>query len=354
MYSVEYLPRLNQLSVEIEDAAFDAITGVGLEEEGRIITIAVKGQDPIKVKCPLAIERVSPLSLKVQNDRLLISLKTHSQMDMKVANDSCDGPDKWSCGWLNQRTSKTGSKNEFQFRCSNCQNQLIDSLEFIFKDMPGDYWYELMDFWHCHKPENKQPTDKNYGVLKPKDDKTIVIGSFYLLQIVNQSLKLKGDGDEAFYFCENCHQPVGDKFQNVIRLFKWKLSLTYTTGNGEAISTYDPLLYAVNLFVTKIQSSAVRKFVVDVEGEDNVYLWILNTDVDVTVNGRILPKCLKVWWFSGKITANAVNSYEHTEIPYKEVMDKLLAALRDNTINSSINVGSINYQVSYIPTIIPT
>lgn len=349
MYSVEYLPRLNQLSIEIEDVVSNAITGVRLEEE-RLILISVEGHDPIKVESPIAFTSATPTSIKVQKSKLLISLKVDPQLDSGLANDTENGPDKWSCGWLNKHTSKMGSKNKFQFRCSNCQNQLIDSFSFVFKDMPGDYWYELMDFWHCHKPENNQPSDKDYGILKPKDDKTIIIGSFYLLQTVNLSLQLVEESEEAIYICKICHQVIGDRFQNVIRLLKWKLNLTYGKESQASISTYDPLLYAVNLFITKIQSLALRKFVIDIN-EKRVFLWILNIDIDVTIDGRILPKCLKVLWFFNKDDEKIGNDYEKTEILYKEVADNLLAALQNNTINSTVEIGSINYLVSYIPTL---
>lgn len=48
---------------------------------------------------------------------------------------------------------------------------------------------------------------------------------------------------------------------------------------------------------------------------------------------------------------NVGNGYEKTEILYKEVADNLLAALQNNTINSTVEIGSIKYQVSYIPTL---
>ncbi|KAG5421634.1 hypothetical protein I9W82_000726 [Candida metapsilosis] len=348
MYSVEYLPRLNQLSIEIENVTSETITGLKLEE-GRFISISIKGLDEIRITCPILIKASSPTSIKFQKSKLLISLKVEPEANSEVGDVATNGSDMWSCGWLNKHTSKAGSKNEFQFRCSKCQNQLIDSLDFIFKDMPGDYWYELMDFWHCHKPANNQPTDKDYGILKPKNDKTIVIGSCYLLQTVNSCLELIEESSEAFYACKSCHQIIGDKFQDVIRLLKWKLSLTYTKNNQTLVSTYDPLLYAVNLFNTKIQSSALRKFAIE-SNRQKLCLWILNTDIDVTINGQILFKCMKVWWYSVHDNDTIDSSYEQTEIPYKEVVDQLLMALQNNTINSNVQIGSIVYQISYIPT----
>lgn len=85
-----------------------------------------------------------------------------------------------------------------------------------------------------------------------------------MLQTVNLSLQLVEKSEEAIYICKICHQVIGDRFQNVIRLLKWKLNLAYGKESQTSISTYDPLLYAVNLFITKIQSLALRKFIIDV------------------------------------------------------------------------------------------
>ncbi|KAI5958179.1 hypothetical protein KGF57_002534 [Candida theae] len=354
MYSVEYLPRLNQLSIEIVGNKLDAVTGIKVEE-GKDISISIKSlDDPVKVRCPIVITTATPTSIKLQGTKLLICLKVDPQAAWQITSQAAgeeSGPDKWSCGWLNKRTSKTGSKNEFQFTCSKCQSPLVDSLRHVFKDMPGDYWYELMDFWHCHKPDNNQPTDKDYGILTPKDDKTIVIGSFYLLETVNSSLQLIKENGVALYACKTCRQPIGDEFQSVIRLFKWKLNLVYIKDNQRLVSTYDPLLYAVNLFNTKMQSSAVRKFAIKVN-QETLCCWIINTDIDVTIEGRILPKCLKIWWYSVAQGDKIDSSYEQTEILYQEVVDILLETLLNNTINSIVGISTINYQVSYIPSLL--
>ncbi|KAK6464023.1 HECT-like ubiquitin-conjugating enzyme-binding-domain-containing protein [Scheffersomyces coipomensis] len=91
---------------------------------------------------------------------------------------------RWSCKDLKVKTPKSevGNYNEFTFNCSTCEYVIIDSKDFKFLDMPSEFWYELMDYWHCHKPDNHDHHEKNYnGSLKPPNDKTIVIGSNYLL-----------------------------------------------------------------------------------------------------------------------------------------------------------------------------
>ncbi|KAG6116566.1 hypothetical protein E4U13_001775 [Claviceps humidiphila] len=54
--------------------------------------------------------------------------------------------------------------------CERCHSTIIsDSKLRVWKDLPSENWAEMMEFWHCHKPhdrdqqENKDLADKGYG-----------------------------------------------------------------------------------------------------------------------------------------------------------------------------------------------
>jgi ubiquitin-protein ligase E3 D len=50
-----------------------------------------------------------------------------------------------------------------QISCRNCGNILVaaGTVE-TWKDLPSENWAEMMDFWHCHKPDiHKQDTAKS-------------------------------------------------------------------------------------------------------------------------------------------------------------------------------------------------
>lgn len=45
------------------------------------------------------------------------------------------------------------SDSDFSIECLNCKQKIIskDNCQ-VLNDMPSEFWFELMDYWHCHKP----------------------------------------------------------------------------------------------------------------------------------------------------------------------------------------------------------
>lgn len=45
-----------------------------------------------------------------------------------------------------------------QVACLSCKSVLVNGNIYAWKDLPSEHWAEMMDFWHCHKPHNKEDT----------------------------------------------------------------------------------------------------------------------------------------------------------------------------------------------------
>ncbi|KAL8749718.1 MAG: hypothetical protein Q9184_006697 [Pyrenodesmia sp. 2 TL-2023] len=64
----------------------------------------------------------------------------------------------WTASWMRQDT---------QVACQSCQSLLVKDSVKTWKDLPSENWAEMMDFWHCHKPDTEDPLDhKATGPLK--------------------------------------------------------------------------------------------------------------------------------------------------------------------------------------------
>ncbi|KAI5953677.1 hypothetical protein KGF54_003049 [Candida jiufengensis] len=341
MYSAEYLPRLGQLSIEVKNVTQESLQNIELQGDQTIILI-LKDQPSVTILLPVSISHVSVLKVSSVGDILKLTLKVSS--DVQSNSQDNNKITQWSCKWLQQNTSKVNSNNVFWFDCFECSHEIINSLNHKFKDMPNEFWYELMDFWHCHKPENNQPTDKDYGILVPKDEQTIIIGSYYLLNLVNENIVL----DQDLYSCKNCGSKIGQPFQNAIKLLKWRLNLKYSHDGKEYISEYNPVNFVIELINTKIQSSAIRKFKIK---HDNkwIYLWIMSDGIDVTINDKVLNNCFKIL-YTEEVGAKEEVNYEELEISYTEIRDKFYKTLKQNTIQSKMPFGSIEFYISFIPT----
>jgi hypothetical protein len=59
-----------------------------------------------------------------------------------------NGP--WQAGDLEENT---------MLGCRSCRAPLLDRSAMVWADLPREDWAEMMDFWHCHKPDsNDKPT----------------------------------------------------------------------------------------------------------------------------------------------------------------------------------------------------
>jgi hypothetical protein len=66
-----------------------------------------------------------------------------SQDAPRATPDSASAP--WSASHLSEQS---------EISCRKCENILLaaGSIQ-VWKDLPSENWAEMMDFWHCHKPD---------------------------------------------------------------------------------------------------------------------------------------------------------------------------------------------------------
>ncbi|EGW33072.1 uncharacterized protein SPAPADRAFT_150678 [Spathaspora passalidarum NRRL Y-27907] len=346
MYYTEYLPRLNSISVVLDVPKgffIDVSTKIILKDPHQLSIQS--SQTILDFKLPLPITKFSITNLALQNQVLSFKLVLPSIKpdDSSVSTFMNQLDQKWSCNDL-KKTPKSNNNHTFQFVCANCETPLIRSEMYTFKDMPSEYWYEMMDFWHCHKPESDHDHshDKDYkGVLVPHDDHTVIIGTYYLLQKSNSNIT-----DNVT--CAKCGCILGEMIQdNVLKILKWKISLVY----ADQQERFDSKLFMYNSIIDKINSSATRRFKFKLDNAWK-YLWVMNLGVKATLNGDTLVNALKVA-FTDKIQEKDEDSYELVDIPYSEIVGSFINDLSSmhSKLPQSINcltMGPTNFQISLI------
>jgi hypothetical protein len=50
-----------------------------------------------------------------------------------------------------------------QVACRSCKSLVIGTSVHVWKDLPSENWAEMMDFWHCHKPDHKSDSESHVG-----------------------------------------------------------------------------------------------------------------------------------------------------------------------------------------------
>lgn len=364
MYLAEEFSNLNSISISIEN---DQIT-----PSCAIKLIRTKSRGSIQVLINEYMEDVTlPIDLKEGNEIRIknlsrgqnsLTFSIHTINGTQKVDESTmlfmdgiynSGTQRWSCKDLQQKTPKRGNKNDFKFCCIKCLSPIVDSSNIsMFYDMPSEFWSEMMEFWHCHKPDiHKNEFSKNYnGNLKPKGNDAI-IGSYYVL--VNSSTGNVKDGQVV---CGQCNHVLGSLMENTQRLLKWNLKLSA----DEKVDTYPPSLHLYNLLMNEVNLSATRKFIVSSKHNDeirNFYVWVMNIGINASFGNTIINRGIKVAYNSDPFASGIdVQNVETIDVP-PEVYDDFLTKITNNnsvlpsknryTILSSKD-SEIKYYISYI------
>lgn len=295
MYLSEYLPRLGQVSIYIDAPdPLGRITGLRFANN----TLYLKSSQELALRLP-DLSDGSIGSTSTSSGQLVIKSIAHDDLHLVIRINAtkpavtngvtsfmnlASGSQLWSVKDLLEKTPKTSSKaNDFEFLCAHCGSRVLNSIDYKFGEMPLEFWHELMDFWHCHKPheEHHNHNDKNYnGKLKPKDG-FVYIGSSYLL--LNSTISA----------CQQCSFSLGDVDlgTGTAKLHKWNLKLAY----ADHIESYPPHLFVYHSVMDKINSAGLRKFTVTRKDLDlSMRIWISAVGLNICLNGERHSDTLKV------------------------------------------------------------
>lgn len=305
MYYCEYLSRINSISIIIElETAFRLVQKISFRNDKQL-ELVTDGTEHI-INLPIAIKSIDHAIIQVlKYQEGCLNLRIESRKEAENCHNvilektepfidsSGSTIDKWSCKDLKNKTVHTGSNHKFSFECVFCSCSIVDSNKYSrFMDLPSELWLEMMDFWHCHKPNisGADNHSKKYEKLSPSSDE-VIIGSYYLLLKTNGMLINEGQRAE----CQNCSKQLGEIEQDeVAKIFKWNLRLRL----GDLVEVYEPFVYVYHLLVERVNSSATRKFkIYSDQGSKSMFLWVMNVGVNVSTSYSVLGSSIKVLYY---------------------------------------------------------
>ncbi|KGO69948.1 Ubiquitin-conjugating enzyme E2C-binding protein [Penicillium italicum] len=218
-----------------------------------------------------------------------------------------------------------------RIRCRECEHVFLDSSlisesvdqrtgeshtpGWIWKDLPSGNWAEMMDFWHCHKPDPHEGHDKDekasaleieeqtaqtkgYGaeshVVAIPGTVFVDVATFLLAEADCIGLK-KGNDEEQKHNveastqqtldCANCNSIIGmeDPIAKGWRLLKANVSLnTSSLGREADIEKWEvhpkETIVAAQL-LELIERESARRFVVHCGQKSGLVLWVFNPDM---------------------------------------------------------------------------
>ncbi|KKK12131.1 hypothetical protein AOCH_000700 [Aspergillus ochraceoroseus] len=233
---------------------------------------------------------------------------------LRAAADHLDSFVPWTAADMSPAT---------QLRCRRCENLILgmpwrpapSTTQWTWKDLPSGNWAEMMDFWHCHKPDSReeraaahgdgarQLTEdensmiKGYGasnrVLATPGTVLVDVATFLVSDLDCRGLKKASNENvddissktEEELACENCNASVAveDPVAKGRRLFKTSLSAGFpsTESNPEVISweSHPVELIVAAQLLELIERESARRFVIHSGRGDGILIWVFNPDM---------------------------------------------------------------------------
>ena len=134
----------------------DHDTSVTLSPDLRSMSITHRGSN-VGLELPCKVDNIDlklPAATGVKE--LSYRLQVAKDVDLLLPLGDDDAP--WPASSLTP---------DSRIACRSCSNPLAQESITIWKDLPSENWAEMMDFWHCHKPNTEDVTGgQDHGLEK--------------------------------------------------------------------------------------------------------------------------------------------------------------------------------------------
>ncbi|RPB02371.1 hypothetical protein L873DRAFT_1826781 [Choiromyces venosus 120613-1] len=217
----------------------------------------------------------------------------------------------WTAMELNKEASTL-------FNCRACRAEVIPRGRIkTWKDLPSGNWEEMMDFWHCHKPDESHShshIDKTrYAPLQrgyvAESGTALVNLTYFLLaeadcsEAVEVSEPTTGEHDPHVLHCKSCKSILGvvdkkssgDDSSGASRgwtLYKWALC-------DEKSKPFPMQCFLAAQLIDLAENNGTRRIIFTAQ-EVKLRVWVFSTDIRYISSdiGRVM-RAVKVFWQTG-------------------------------------------------------
>ncbi|TKA71632.1 hypothetical protein B0A55_07567 [Friedmanniomyces simplex] len=192
--------------------------------------------------------------------------------------------------------------------CATCQTDLVRRGQVQqWKDLPSEGWAEMMDFWHCHKPDEPHGHSNeadNVGRGFAASSKLVARPGIGLVGPMD-FLLAAGDCPElelqsASVLCPGCHTCIGvlDPGTEGYKLRKPNLSVS--VGPSSLSLDYSHEKWLSSALLTAAESQGVRRLAVYAsdDGAGNAvsitHVWLFAPDLRIASSAAETPEAMRV------------------------------------------------------------
>ncbi|AGO10373.1 AaceriABL082Cp [[Ashbya] aceris (nom. inval.)] len=301
-YLAEYLPRIGVVLVVIAGEVGE----VELRKAGeQRLTVTVNETTEV-IELPCKVDPLARPSIRHSEGAFEIRLKALKGAESRRADFTTLAAED---GWGRKELAHA------ELRCAACDGLLItgEACKRI-SAMPSEFWTELMDYWHCHKPADEsagaQQYLTKYNALLPADGELLVGDTFVTLGEGLLSEKLRTN--DTVVICEACSAPLGVVTrERLLRLHKWNLVQVRSNGVRKR---YRQASAVVAGLLSVLNSHAARVVHLRAESGSQLALWVFNVGLDVATPDGLIRCGLKILYTHDvESTMHAPSGRQHIE-----------------------------------------
>ncbi|KAI6809553.1 hypothetical protein KC365_g18333 [Hortaea werneckii] len=366
----EHLQNIRTLSIQASLATFsNTETKATLSADGSQLSLSHEGETAT-IQLPITVpggHNDATLTIpSAPSKELTFRLSLSEKPGSNLLGERPPAGSETIVPWMSSHLSASA-----EISCANCRTVLIPRGTVTqWKDLPSEGWAEMMDFWHCHKPDvphdhhhrdahgvngsagrgiganSKLAVERGVGLVGPlellfakKDTRCIKVSSTHLTSSHENTL-----------LCTNCNTNLGNVDTNTQahRLGKPSLSISETPDSA-------PISHAMELWLschllTSADAQGVRKFKVYGHGTTEeprsptitaLQIWLFATDLVISSSSSAaaspMPEplpVLKIFYkqinvpaeeSTGRLDAQALSEGELELPPHEwELLDDLL------------------------------
>ncbi|KAF2869368.1 ubiquitin-conjugating enzyme E2-binding protein [Massariosphaeria phaeospora] len=189
-----------------------------------------------------------------------------------------------------------------EIACKNCHAVVVTGGKISgWRDLPSENWAEMMDFWHCHKPDEHHLHDHTHETSVGQKgyaagnrlNATEGVGFVDLASVLLKEQDCEGaqvsnePSQVASLVCKQCKHPIGtpDESSEGWRIWKWSIGVNSASMSLSASTTYSTQKWISARLLFLIENQGVRKFHVypdipkDATSTPSLLLWVFTPDL---------------------------------------------------------------------------